>query len=88
MTQHDAVEANDELYIYSKATGYLKAWARETKTGRLGELAYLKVQINAKTLPGISDMTINTNIFDVWQADNPVVLKKIAESFIHTEWAR
>lgn len=87
MTQHDAVEANDELYIYSKATGYLKARAQETKT-RFEGLAYLKVAINAKTLPGISEMTINTNTFDVWQADNPVVLKKIAESFIHPEWTR
>lgn len=87
MTQHDAVKDTDELYIYSKATGYLKAWAREIKEPYEG-LAYLKVGINAKTLPGISEMTINTNTFDVWQADNPEVLKKIAESFIHPEWTR
>lgn len=87
MTQYDAVKDADELYIYSKATGYLKAWARETK-GPYEGLTYLKVQINAKTLPGISDMTINTNTFDVWQADNPEVLKKIAESLIHPEWTR
>ncbi len=87
MTQHDAVKDTDELYIYSKATGYLKAWAQETKA-RFEGLAYLKVAINAKTLPGISEMTINTNTFDVWQADNPEVLKKIAESFIHPEWTR
>ena len=88
MTQHDAVNYTDELYIYSKATGYLKAWAQETKENRSTGLAYLKVAINAKTLPSISDMTINTNTFDVWQADNPEVLKKIAESFIHPEWTR
>lgn len=88
MTQHDAVETNDELYIYSKATGYLKAWAIETKENRSTGLAYLRVTINSKTLPGISEMTINTNTFDVWQADNPEVLKKIAESFIHPEWTR
>lgn len=87
MTQHDAVKDTDELYIYSKTTGYLKAWSRETR-GPYEGLAYLKVQISAKTLPGISDTTINTNTFDVWQADNPVVLKEIAESFIHPEWTR
>lgn len=87
MTQHDAVKDADELYIYSKATGYLKAWAQETKA-RFEGLAYLKVAVNAKTLPGIAEMTINTNTFDVWQADNPEVLKKIAESFIHPEWTR
>lgn len=86
--QYDAVNENDELYIYSPATGYLKAWAQESKTGRLGELAYLDVSINAKTLPGVSGMTINTNLFDVWKADNPVVLKKIADTFIKPEWTR
>lgn len=87
MTQHDAVKDTDELYIYSPATGYLKAWSRENK-GEFEGMAYLKVTINAKTLPGISHMTINTNTFDVWQADNPEVLKKIAENFIHPEWTR
>lgn len=87
MTQHDAVKDTDELYIYSKATGYLKAWSEESK-GPYEGLAYLRVAINSKTLPGITKMTINTNTFDVWQADNPEVLKKIAESFIHPEWTR
>lgn len=87
MTQHDPVKKDEELYIYSKDTGYLKAWAQETQ-GVFEGLAYLRVTINAKTLPDISDMTINTNTFDVWQADNPEVLKKIAESFIHPEWTR
>lgn len=87
MTQYDAVKDTDELYIYSKATGYLKAYAQETK-GQFEGLAYLKVYINAKTLPGISDMTINTNTFDVWRADNLDVLKRIAESFIDPEVTR
>lgn len=87
MTQHDAVETNDELYIYSKATGYLLAWTKESKRPNEG-LAYLRVGLNAKTLPGVSEMTINTNTFDVWQADNLEVLKKIAENFIHPEWTR
>lgn len=85
--QYDAVNENDELYIYSKTTGYMKAWAQETKDSFTG-LAYLKVQINSKSLPGISDMTINTNTFDVYQADNPEVLKKIAETFVQPEWTR
>lgn len=85
--QHEAVMENDELYIYSKTTGYMKAWAQETKT-RFQGLAYLKVTVNSKSLPGVSDMTINTNTFDVWQADNPEVLKKIAEQFVQPEWTR
>ena len=87
MTQHDAVKEDDELYIYSPATGYLKAWSGETK-GEYEGLAYLEVTINSKSLPGITEMTINTNTFDVWKADNPEVLKKIAETFVQPEWTR
>lgn len=85
--QNDDVTENDELYIWSKTTGYMKAWAGETKT-RFQGLAYFRVTINSKALPGVSEMVINTNTFDVWQADNPEVLKKIAESFIQPEWTR
>lgn len=87
MTQHDAVNNGDTLYIYSPKTGYLSARARETK-GEFEGLAYLMVRIDSKNLPGISEMTINTNTFDVWQAENPEVLKEIAEAFIQPEWTR
>lgn len=86
--QYDAVTENDELYIYSNMTGYMKALAGETKENRSTGLAYLRVYINSKTLPGISDMTINTNTFDVYRSDNPEVLKKIAETYIRPEWTR
>lgn len=86
--QHDAVTENDELYIWSKTTGYMKAWAGETKENRFTGLAYFRVTINSKALPGVSEMVINTNTFDVWQADNPEVLKKIAETFVQPEWTR
>lgn len=85
--QYGDINDGDELYIYSKTTGYMKAWARETKA-RFQGLAYLKVEINAKALPGVSDMTINLNTFDAYQADNPEVLRKIAEQFVQPEWTR
>lgn len=85
--QHDAVSEKDELYIYSEATGYMKAWAGETRDSWTG-FANLKVSINSKNLPGVSLMTINTNTWDVWLADNPEVLKKIAETFVQPEWTR
>lgn len=85
--QYGDINENDELYIYSKTTGYMKAWAMETRTGWQA-LSYFKVGINSKSLPGVSEMTINLNTFDAYQADNPEVLKKIAESFIQPEWTR
>lgn len=85
--QHDAVNEKDAIYLYSKTTGYMKGWARETK-GYFEGLAYLKVEINSASLPGVSEMTVNTNTFDVWLAENPEVLKKIAESYVKPEWTR
>lgn len=85
--QYDTISNGDELYIYSKTTGYMKAWANETK-GRHDGLALLHVTVNSKALPGIDQMRINTNTFDVYQADNPEVLKKIAETFVQSEWTR
>lgn len=86
--QYDTISKGDELYIYSKTTGYMKAWAGEDKKERLGGLAYFKVSINSKSLPGVSEMTINLNTFDAYLADNPEVLKKIAQTFVQPEWTR
>lgn len=34
--QYDEIAKGDELYIYSKSTGYMKAWAGEDKPHRGG----------------------------------------------------
>lgn len=86
--QYDTISKGDELYIYSKTTGYMKAWAGEDKKERLGGLALFQVNINSKALPGVSAMTINLNTFDAYLADNPEVLKKIAAMYIQPEWTR
>lgn len=85
--QYDDITKGDELFIYSPATGYMKAWAEEDKEEFSG-LAYFKVSINSKTLPGVSEMTINLNTFDAYQATNPEVLRRIADTFIKPEWER
>lgn len=85
--QYDTISKGDELYIYSKTTGYMKAWAAEDKHEFFG-LALFQVNINSKSLPGVSAMTINLNTFDAYLADNPEVLKKIAETFVQPEWTR
>ncbi len=85
--QYDVVEYGDALYLYSETTGFIRAYAEETK-GPYQGLAYLKVSLNSAALPGISEMTVNTNTFDVWKADNPEVLTKIAETYIKPEYTR
>lgn len=86
--QYDEIVKGDELYIYSKTTGYMKAWAQEDKPDLFGGPALFKVHINSKSLPGVSEMTVNLNTFDAYLADNPEVLKKIAEQFVQPEWTR
>lgn len=85
--QYDDVEIDEELILYSKGTGYLKAWADETKKSFEG-LAFLKVGLNSAVLPGISGMTVNTNTFDVWKAENPEALKRVADAFLKPEYTR
>ena len=63
--QHDAVTENDELYIWSKTTGYMKAWAGETKTRWQG-LAYFRVTINSKALPEVLKKIAESFIQPEW----------------------
>lgn len=88
MTQHDDVKKNDEIYIWSKTTGFMLAHAAETKENRITGLAYFRVYLNSKALPGVTEMVINVNTWDVWLATNPEVLRKIADSFIRPEYER
>lgn len=81
MAQNDDVKTGDELIIHSKKLGYLKAWAAQDKKQYEG-LAYLEVTVNSSVLPGISTMTINTNDFDIWKADNIEGLQKVAKAYL------
>lgn len=85
--QHDAVEYGDSLYLYSKTTGFIRAQSVDIR-GQYESFAFLKVALNASALPGVVEMTVNTNTFDVWKADNPEVLTKIAEAYIKPEYTR
>lgn len=76
----DGIKEKDKLYIFSPTTGFLHALALEDREP-FG-WATFRVAINSEALPGIQEMVINTNTFDVWKDDNPEVLKKIAQQYI------
>lgn len=87
MIKNTKVEAGDSLIIHSPKTGYMRAWAREDKDEFLG-IALFKVAINSAALPGVSEMTINLNTWDVWADDDIEVLKEIANTVLKPEYER
>lgn len=82
MAQKANVKKGDTLIIRSQTTGYMRAWAEEDKSNSPGDSALLKVMVNSAALPGVTEMEINTNTWDVWLGDDVTVLKKIAEEVL------
>lgn len=81
MTMHDAVEKNDKLIIFNKALGYTYAQALEDKEQYTGS-AMLRVAVNSKTLPGVFEMQISVNDWDVWKEESLDGLKQALDSFL------
>lgn len=81
MAQHDDVTYGDELLIFNKKVGFLAAWAEETKESMTG-IATLTVAINSKEFPGVHEMKINTNEFEVWKIENPDAAKALVKAYL------
>lgn len=84
---HEEVVKDDKLLIWSEKTGFMWGWAKEDKNEFSG-LAYFQVSINAAALPGVNNMSINLNTFDVWKADNPEGLLKVAQHYVKMDVVR
>jgi len=87
MAMNTGVKKNDRLIIWSKVTGFMWAISLEDKLEHDG-LSDLVVEINSTELPGISQASIDTNIFEVWQSKDVKALQKVAEHFLKREWVR
>jgi hypothetical protein len=76
-------EDGDALIIVHKKFGFVRAWAQQDykKFGGDG-LAIFKVAINSDNMPGIHEMTVNTNEWDIYHDDDPVVLKMIMDKHV------
>jgi hypothetical protein len=75
------IKKNDKLILKSKEIGYVRGWAMEDEPG-LGGPAYFKVGVNSVALPGICEMVININFWDVYHEDDPKILKEIMNAYI------
>ena len=87
MSMHTDVKNGDELILVQSKLGFVRGWAAEDK-GQLEGLAYLSVHVNSAELPGVSEMTVNVNSWDVTHANAPVILKKIAEKYVRMDLVR
>ena len=84
---HGNFTEKQEILLYSKQFGWIRGWSRENK-GEFEGLAYLKVEINSKAMLGVSEMTINVNTWEVYDANNVEALKLIAKTVTVPEWTR
>lgn len=87
MSIRGEIEKDSQLILHHKKIGYVRAWAEEKPQG-LGGSAYFRVGVNSVNLPGVSEAVINVNTWDVWRADDPKILEKIAKDFVKAEWER
>ena len=76
MSMKNDFSSGDKLILFNSKIGYVRAVAMETKAAFEG-LAYFRVGVNAEALPGVSEMVINVNSWDVYPEDDPKVLKDI-----------
>lgn len=72
----------DALILESKKFGFVRAWANEDYSRYAGDLAYFEVNVNSANMPGITQMRINTNHFEIYKDDDPVVLKRILDAHV------
>ncbi|QDH48111.1 hypothetical protein SEA_DEJAVU_105 [Microbacterium Phage DejaVu] len=87
MSMHSDVKVDQEILLYSKQFGWIRGWARESK-GRFAGLASFQVSINSKAMLGVSEMTINVNTWEVYDAEDVDALKQIAKAVTVPEWTR
>lgn len=82
MAQDRNVKNGQALILHNKEIGFVRAWAAEDHSGVAGGSALFRVNVNSPQLPGIAEAIINTNQWDVYLEDDPVVLKKISDTYV------
>lgn len=69
----------EEIILHSEKYGIVRAWAAEDHSVLAGSLSIFRVNVNSESMPGISEMTINTNHWKVYHIDDPEMFKKVLE---------
>lgn len=80
--KYGPVKVGDAVILYHLKIGFVRGFAREDWEWKAGGLAYFEASINSEVLPGVERMMVNTNQWDVYAADDPEILKKIAQVYV------
>lgn len=82
MATDSLFKSGDPVILVNEKFGFVRAWIREDYERVSGGLATCLVSVNSQNMPGIGDMTINTNQWDIYKADDPALLKLLINEYI------
>jgi len=76
------IEKGDALIIIHSKFGFVRAWARQDYEPLAGGSASFGVNVNSDSMPGITEMTVNTNQWDVYKIDDPALLQLLLNEYV------
>ena len=83
------VKKGDAVILHQpKKNWFVRGWAMQDWEWLAGGIARFEASVNSETLPGVSEIVVNTNTWDVYAADDPEILKKIAQEYVKPEYTR
>lgn len=88
MSIFDDIKKGTKLILNHPVLGFVRATAAEDYSRMAGASAVFDVYVNSETLLGVSAMTINTNTWEVYDQDDPEILKKIVDKYLPKESVR
>lgn len=75
------IKEGEKLVLSHPEIGYVRATAAEDGPAPIG-LAFFRVYVNSSSLPGVSEMVVNVNFWDVFREDDPGLLKGILNAHV------
>ena len=78
----DSIKSQQEIVIYNKQFGFVRAWAKQDFEKAAGGSAIFAVGVNSASMSGIDDMTINVNQWEIYSKDDVDLIKKLLDKFV------
>lgn len=86
--KYGPVKKSDPIILHHPKIGFVRGFAREDWEWVAGGLAHFEATINSDILPGVEKMVVNTNQWNVYAADDPEILLKIAQEYVKPAYSR
>lgn len=80
--KYGPVKQRQGIILYQPKIGFVRGTAKEDWEWHAGGLARFDAYINSELLPGVQEMSVNTNIWEIYADDDPEILKKIAVEYV------